>query len=218
MASFELRRLFHNAMFGNRLGEFFHDLMPNLGMGHLASAEADRHLELVALLKELGRLLDLGVQVADIDVQRKADLFDFDHLLVFLGFFFPFGLFKAVLAVIHDPANRRSGLRGNFHQIEILLDRKPLCLTGIHDAELASVRRDHPNLLVPDILVDEQFLHANVKAPPYLTKNGRRILPSTPNINPVRPALRPAQTLLTMCAHARTGENESVLLCCTDIV
>ncbi len=59
-------------------------------MCHFAAAEPDAHLELMALLQELGCLVHLGVEVVGVDVQGKADLLDLNHFLVFLGFLFLF--------------------------------------------------------------------------------------------------------------------------------
>jgi len=170
MAAFELRCLFHNAVFGNRFKKAFHNAQSQLGMSHLASAESDRNLELVAFQKELGGLLDLGVEIADINVKRETYLFDLDDLLVFAGFLLALGLLKAVFAVIHYAANRRCSLRSDFYQVEIALGCESERLFGIHNSKLRAISTDHSDFLVPNVLVDEEFFNANVQAPPLPNK------------------------------------------------
>src|SRR5579885_2969399 len=66
----------------------------------------------------------------------------------------------AVLAVVHDPADRRRGVRGDLDQVEVALLREALRLLGAHDAELRPVGVDHPHLaganlaVHPNLVVD----------------------------------------------------------------
>ena len=61
------------------LGEALEERPAELRMSHLASAELDRDLEPIAVLQELDRPMDLGVEVADPDLRAKANLLELDR-------------------------------------------------------------------------------------------------------------------------------------------
>ena len=170
MTSLKLGGLFEHTVFRHQFHKTIHNILTQFGVSHFTSAESDRNLELIAILKELGGLLDLGIKIANIDIQRETNFLYLDNALILAGFLFSLGLLKAIFAVIHDSTNRRSGLRGNFYQIEILFDGETLGLLGIHDSELFSVNTYQSDFLVPDVLVDGQFLNANVQHLRCLTK------------------------------------------------
>ena len=112
----------------------------------------------MASCQELGSLVQLGVEVVGVNVEREAGLFDFDHLLVLLGFLLLLLLFKAVLAVIQHLAHRRDSLRGDLDQIKSgVLSSAHGHLNADH-ALLLAVGSDQANLTVTDLTVDLQFL------------------------------------------------------------
>ena len=88
-------------------------------------------------------------------------------MLILLGFLLALGLLKAELAVVHEPAHRRRGLRGDLDQIKALLVGDVLRLRGRHDAELLAGRADETDLAVPDLFVDLMHVAANTEAPPF---------------------------------------------------
>ena len=91
-------------------------------------------------------------------LKREAGLFDFDHLLVLLGFLLLLLLFKTVLAVIQHLAHRRNGLRCDLDQIQPgVLSSAHGHLNG-HNALLLAVNSDQANFTVTDLTVDLQFL------------------------------------------------------------
>ena len=57
-----------------RLGQPVEDFVPQLGMGHLPSAEHHRHLHLVPVEQEAARVTDLGFEVVLVDVRPQLDL------------------------------------------------------------------------------------------------------------------------------------------------
>lgn len=54
---------------------------------------------------------ELGVKIAHVDTGGHAHFLDLDDMLVLSGFLFALALFKAELAVVHELAHRRLGLR-----------------------------------------------------------------------------------------------------------
>ena len=111
-------------------------------------------------------MIHFGIEIIGIDIQRKTNLLDLNDLLVFFRFLLPLCPFKTILAVIHNAANRRNSLRGNFYQVEILFNRNLHRILCCHNSQLATVCIDDTDFPVSDLFVDLQFFVANVKAPP----------------------------------------------------
>ena len=66
-------------------------------------------------------------------------------------------LLVPVLAVVHDPADRRIGLRCDLDEIEILRERVLERLVARLDPDLAAVRVDEPHPRNADLLVDARL-------------------------------------------------------------
>ena len=66
-ASFQLGLFIQCRHLGTLLGEAHQQVFADVGMRHLAAAEADRDLDAVAVGKELLGILELCVEIADID-------------------------------------------------------------------------------------------------------------------------------------------------------
>ena len=73
--------------------------------------------------------------------------------LISLGLF-PLGLLEAVLAVVHDLADRGLGAGGDFHQVEVLFIGDVQSRRGGHDAQLGAVIPDEADFLITDLLID----------------------------------------------------------------
>lgn len=116
---------------------------------------------LLAFLQKALGMASFRIEVVHVDIQRKTDFLDLHHMLVLSRFLFPLCLFKTVLSIVHNAADRRRGRRGDLHQIQILLKGDLQRLFRRHDTQLGSVRVDDAHLSVPDIFVDLQFLAAN---------------------------------------------------------
>lgn len=59
-------------------------------MTHFTSPETDGNLYLVTVLQELDSVVELGVEIVSIDVERKTNFLGIDNLLILAGFLFPF--------------------------------------------------------------------------------------------------------------------------------
>jgi hypothetical protein len=82
--------------------------------------------------------------------------FNFGNFL--LGLRRPFACLILVLAEIHDPADRRFSVGGNFHQIKSALFRGTQGVVQSQDAQGRALVIDHPDLPSPDGTVDIRFL------------------------------------------------------------
>ena len=127
-------------------------------MRHLTAAEADRSLHLVTSGQELGGLVQLGVEVVGVNIERKAGLLDLDHFLVLLGFLLLLLLFKTVFAVVQHLAHRRHSLRCDLYQIEPGFFCSAHGHLNGHNALLLAIGTDQANFTITDLTVDLQFL------------------------------------------------------------
>ncbi len=138
------------------LREALEERPAELRMGHLASAELDRDLESIAVLQELDRPMDLGVEVADPDLRAKANLLELDRSRAPLRFLVPFGQLVLVLTIVEEADDGRGGHGSDLDEVETAILRHGECLGCGHDTQLVPVLIDDPNIRYPDHLVDAQ--------------------------------------------------------------
>jgi hypothetical protein len=136
------------------LGEAVEDHLAALGVGHLAPAEHDRHLDLVAPLEEALDVALLGVVVVLGDLRPELDLADVDLLLVLAGGLLFLVLLVLVLRVVQDPGHRRLGVGRHLDEVEVAVLCHPQGVGGAHDPHLLAVLVDEPDLGDADALVD----------------------------------------------------------------
>ncbi len=174
-AALQLGELLHAAELRAGLREPLHDVVAQVGVGHLPPTEADGDLHLVPAGEEAPGVPHLGFKVMGIDVKGKADLLNLGDFLVLPGLFFALGLFEAVLAVVHDTANGRGRLRGDLHKVKVFFNGHRHSVFGGDDSQLLAGIPDKPHFLVPDLLVDLKLFGRDCKAPPIfgITKRGQ---------------------------------------------
>ena len=100
------------------LADAFQHLDADLLVRHLAAAEAQGHLDLVALLDERLHGAHLHLIVVLIDVRADLDLLDLDDFLLLLGLVLLLLLFVFELAEVEDLDHRRLGVGADLQQIE----------------------------------------------------------------------------------------------------
>src|ERR671914_585362 len=130
---------------------------PELGVGHLAAAEHDGDLDLVALLEEPLDVTLLGRVVVRVDLGPHLHLFEGHQVLLAPGLFGLDGLLVLELRVVHQLDHRRPGHRGHLDQVEVVLAGHPHRGLGVHHPELLAVGADHSDLGGPDPVVDPWF-------------------------------------------------------------
>jgi hypothetical protein len=126
-------------------------------MRELAATEADRHLELVALIQELRGGADLRVDVVVIDLRRDPYLLPRDGLLLFLGVL---GLLLQVVAVFPEVAHarhRRLDVRSDFDEVVALFLRLRERARSRNDPELLAIGTKKANGRNTDRFVDPEF-------------------------------------------------------------
>ena len=154
MTSIQLRSALDIGGFRTHLAKLSQQRSADIGMRHFSAAEPNRHLDSIAVLQELLRALDLDIEVVGVDTGRHPDFLDLSHMLILLGFFFLFGLFKAELTVVHDLAHRRGGIGRDLYQVQPLIISSCKRIPGGHDTKLFTCGVDHADFLVSDILIE----------------------------------------------------------------
>src|SRR3546814_2466440 len=112
-------------------------------VAHLAAAEADVDLELVAHFQELAHLAQLDLVVAFIGDRAELDLLDLDLLGLLLGLVGLLLLVEPELAEVHDLADRRIGVGLDLDQVEPGLFGPLQGLFARTHADHSTVRLDH---------------------------------------------------------------------------
>src|SRR6202048_4146901 len=134
--------------------ELFQDAGAPFAVRHLATAEPDGCLDLVACLQPLTRMLHA---IAIIVLVRAGAEFNFlygdDHLFLFSLVRLFLGQ-VLVLAIINNLANRRLGVRRDLDQIHASRARGANGVTRVHDAKLFTVFGNDAHLGHANAFVD----------------------------------------------------------------
>lgn len=121
------------------------------GMGVLASFEYDRDLHFVFILQKANRLLDLEVDVVIACLGMQTNFLEARLMNVLVSFLL---LFVFVLAEVHDSADRRALVGGDFHEIQSHVSGAVHSLIGRENAELFSGLADHADGRNADLLIN----------------------------------------------------------------
>src|SRR6185312_1196342 len=124
-----------------------------LGVGLLAAAEHDRHLDLVVVLEEALDVAFLGRIVVRRDLRPQLDFADVDLLLVLASLLLLLLLLVFVLRVVEQTGHRRLRTGRHLDQVEVGLLGAFECVVDLDDPELLAVGADQPHLRHADALV-----------------------------------------------------------------
>src|SRR6476646_10708703 len=120
----------------------------------LAAPEHDRDLHLRALVEEALDVAPFRLVIVNPDFGSELDLLDVDLRLVLPGQLGLLLQLVAVLAVVHDTADRRISLGRNLDQVEVPRIRVLTRFVGGLDSELLAVLVDQPDARDADRVVD----------------------------------------------------------------
>jgi hypothetical protein len=152
-----LRRRLHEAKFLDIRGQLLKQPIAQFGPGLLASAEHDRHLDLVALLEEPLDMALLGAVVVRIDLRADLDLLD-DRLSLVLARLSGLQCRLVLeLAEVHQFADRRPRRGRDLDQVEICLLGQPERVVDRDDPDLLARRAYQPYFRYPNAIVDTRF-------------------------------------------------------------
>ena len=122
---------------GEAFDHLAHADVAAVAVGHLASASEVLHdLHAVAFDQEAPRLVDADLDVVRIDLHRspEPDLLHLGDLALRPAGTVLLRLLVAELAVVHDPAHRRTHVGGDLHEVEPGVGGAPTGLVGLDDA------------------------------------------------------------------------------------
>ena len=123
-------------------------------MSHLAAAEAQASLHLVAAVQKFHSLIFLGLVIVLIHGNGELDFLDGDNLLLLAGCALALFLLVQETAVVLNAANRRLRVRRNFDQIQPALAGDLQRLKWRQNAELFTVFVDDADFACADAVVD----------------------------------------------------------------
>ena len=152
--AFHARHEFDDTVVANVLDEPVDDGVAELAVGHLAAAESQAGLDLVAVNEEAHGLVFLGLVVVLIHGDGELDLFDDNDLLLFAGSAFALFLLVEKTAVVLDAANGRDGGGRYFDQIQAAFAGDLESLKGRQNAELLAVLVDYTDFARANPVVD----------------------------------------------------------------
>src|SRR5947207_4760277 len=121
---------------------------------HLAAAETQRDLRLVAFAQEPDQVPELDLVIALVGAGAEFHFLNLNLLELELRFVRPLRLTVLELAEIHDPADRGFRERRDLDQIKLCRFRSCQRICNRHDAELFTVFTYQANLRDGDLAVD----------------------------------------------------------------
>jgi hypothetical protein len=107
--AFHPRHEFHNAGVANIHNEAVDDVVAEFAVGHLAPAETQASLHLVAITQKAHGLIFLGLVVVLVDGDRELDFLESDDLLFLLSSALALFFFVEKAAVVLNAADGRDG-------------------------------------------------------------------------------------------------------------
>src|SRR5690606_12281917 len=152
------RALFNGAVFGKVSFDPLQQLHAQLLMGHLPAAEPQGYLGLVTLVEELDKVTKLDLIVPFFRPWTKLDFLDLNLLLILPRGGLLLLLLEDVLAVVHDTADRRFCVGGDFNQVELGLLCGGQCFLNGHDTDLFTFGADQAHFARRDVFVDRRAL------------------------------------------------------------
>ena len=117
-SAFHARHELDDAGVTDILNKAIDDVIAEIAVGHLAAAEAQTRLYLVAVGEEAQGLILLGLVVVFIHGNRELDFFNGDDLLLFARRALALFLFVEIAAVVLNAADRRDGGGRNLDQVQ----------------------------------------------------------------------------------------------------
>src|SRR5262249_15248229 len=142
------------AVFGDVGAQPLQEPVAQLWAGLLAATEHDRDLDLGPCFEEAHYVTFLGLVVVVIDLRSQLLFLDDGLLLVASRLARLLSRLVLELAVVHDLADRRSGVRSDFDKVEIGISGDAKCVLDAHDPHLLTAGSDQSDFWHSNALVD----------------------------------------------------------------
>lgn len=154
LAAFELGRMLDLSNIDKLLTDAVHELSAELLVSHFASAEAQRDLGLVAVLKEALQAAQFRLEVVLIRGRTELDFLDLDDFLLGLGFLSLLLFLITELAVVHQAADRRLGVRRDLNEVNVGVLSHAQGFRSADNADLGAIDAGQSDLRNSDLTVD----------------------------------------------------------------
>ena len=141
------------------LDDRIEDLLAELRVGNLSSAELQCDLHLVSLGEELLHVANLRVEVGFTDLRLELHLFHGDLNGLLAGFLQSLRFLVAELPVVHDATHGWTCLSGNLDEIEICCPRSLQGLCDADDANLGTICVHQSNFACANAIVEPWLLN-----------------------------------------------------------
>jgi hypothetical protein len=152
--AFHARHELDNGNLADVLDEAVDDVVAEVTVGHLASAEAEAGLDLVAALQEFDCLIFLGLVVVVVDGDGELYFLHDDDLLLFARGAFGLVFLVKEAAVVLNAADGWDGGGRDFNQVEPAFAGNLQRFKGREDAELFAVFVDYADFAGANAIVD----------------------------------------------------------------
>ena len=100
------------------LHDSIHEERTAIQVGHLASSKHDSKFDPIPDFQEFFGFVNLGLQIMFFDIWPEPNFLVLNNFLLLLAVFQLLRFIKFVFAVIHEAANGRLSVGGDFHQIQ----------------------------------------------------------------------------------------------------
>src|SRR5262249_26609561 len=178
LAPFEARFLLDLGDFGGIVLDAIEELVAQLLVGHLAPAEAQRHLHLVALFEKALHRAHLHVVIVVVDHGPELDLLDLDDLLFLAGFRCLLLRLVFIFAVIENFADGRGRVGGNLDEIKSGLLGLVQSDLDLNRPKIVAGLVDQLDFANTDLLVDARAVLRGGLRGSYWATNGSALLMS----------------------------------------
>src|SRR5215475_5493845 len=178
LAAFEARFLLDLGDLGGIVLDAIEELVAQLLVRHLAPAEAQRHLHLVALFEKALHRAHLHIVIVVVDHGPELDLLDLDDLLFLAGFRRLLLRLVFIFAVIENFADGRGRVGGNLDEIKSGLLGLVQSDLDFNGPKVVAGLVDQLDFANTDLLVDARAVLRGGLRGSYWATNGSALLMS----------------------------------------
>ena len=154
LATFKLRLHFDLGFLGKLITDAMHDLCTEILVSHFTTAVAQRDLGLISIGQETAKRTQLGLIVIFVSGRTELNFLDLNNLLTSLHFLGLLLLLIAELAVIHQAANRRLGIRRDLNEINVVVLSHAKSFGCRNNTDLGAIDAGQSDLRYPNLTID----------------------------------------------------------------
>ena len=175
---FHLRLLLDDADIGQILLNPSEQIQTKLAVGVLTTTKSHRNLGFIALVQETSEVFQLDLIIANISTRPELDLFNLNLLLLLARLVLLLFLIEPKASIIHQPTNRRIGIRNDLDEIKAHIGRPPHGLSQVENTDLLAVLGDQAYPWNRDLLIDAvAFWCSDSRLPPKYEKTDSSAVP-----------------------------------------